>query len=90
MFLCLWILYFQIPSLVIWFYALDFIFTVLVVLTMDWKKLIHLPEIYFVKILWSFAWLYSLFNTTYEYLSGKREWGGTWSRDTFYAKKKNG
>lgn len=62
------------------FFIADFIFTLIAILIFDIKRIFHLPEIYFIKIIWSCAWLYSGTKTTLQFIGGKRHWGGTWKK----------
>ena len=81
-------LFFYIPYSIGFFMA-DFIFTLIAIFCVDRKSIFHLFEIYTIKIIWSCAWIYSSTKTTLEFIFGKRYWGGTWSRDGFYAKRKS-
>jgi cellulose synthase/poly-beta-1,6-N-acetylglucosamine synthase-like glycosyltransferase len=70
------------------FFISDLLFTLLAIIFIDFKRIVNLVEIYIIKIIWSCAWLYAGFKTFIEYIFGKRYWGGTWNRDSFYKKKK--
>jgi len=83
------LIFFIYPALTIGFYTVDFLFTVLAIVLIDIKSLIYLPQIYFLKFMWSSAWVYASIKTTFEYLRGKRSWTGRWVRDGYYVKNKN-
>ncbi len=68
------------PSFSTGFFIADFIFTVPAIILFDPKRILHLPEIYFIKIVWSCAWLYSGTKTTLQFIGGRRSWGGTWKK----------
>lgn len=76
------------PLFSLGFFSADFIFTLIAILIFDYKIIIHLFEIYVIKIIWSCAWIYSGTKTTLQFIFGKRYWGGTWNRDSFYIKDK--
>ncbi len=81
-------MYLFFPNFTIGFYIADFIFTSIAILYLDWKYFFHLPEIYFIKFMWSTAWLFSSTKTFIQFARGRRSWDGGWNRD-FYAKRKN-
>jgi len=86
-FLFSWIFIFKYPAFVIGFYTADLLFTIIALIFVDPKGIYRLPQIYIIKFIWAVAWLWAVFKTTIQFLSGQREWGGTWSRDSFYKKK---
>src|SRR3989344_2766226 len=81
-------LLFFFPTFAIAFLVADFIFTLIAIIYLDWKGLVHLLEIYFIKIVWSLAWFYAAFKTLYQIITGKKSWSGAWTRD-FYKKTGN-
>lgn len=80
------VLFFFFPTVIIWFYILDFLFTLLALLYVDWRMVTNIPEIYAIKFIWSSVWLFAALKTTFEYLGGKRVWRSRWNRDGLYAK----
>jgi len=77
------------PIFSILFFTADFIFTLCAILFLNWRWVRRLPEIYIIKFLWAIIWIAALFKTTFEYLVGKRYWGGTWKKEEFHARKSN-
>jgi len=86
MFIIAPLFFFISPKITIGFYVADLIITSIVVLIIDLRGIIHLPEIYLIKFIWAFAWFYSFGRTIFQFLSGKRSWSGRWNRDHFYVK----
>lgn len=72
------------PLLSLIFFTADLTFTIIAILYLNWRWIIRLPEIYFIKFIWSLAWLTALLKTTMEFIFGKTYWGGAWTRDDFY------
>jgi len=81
-------IFFIYPPIAIAFFVTDLIFTILAILYLDWKGIIYIPQIYVIKIIWSLAFLYAALKTILQFIGGKRAWGGTWDRSSFYRKKK--
>jgi len=75
------------PEFAIVFFIADFVFTLVAILYLDFRWIIRLPEIYFIKFVWAAAWLVAFSKTTLQFIFGKRYWGGAWSRDGFYTGK---
>ena len=76
------------PAFSIGFYIADFLFTLLMIIFFDKKGIFHLPEIYFIKFMWSLAGIYAFIKTTTEFTLGRRNWSGKWDRSSFHKNKK--
>jgi cellulose synthase/poly-beta-1,6-N-acetylglucosamine synthase-like glycosyltransferase len=72
------------PLITLGFYTADLFFTIIAILIVQKRSLLHLPEVYIIKFIWSVAWLYAAGKTSLEFLRGKRKWTGRWARDGFY------
>lgn len=80
-FLSLPILFLFFPSFVFGFLLGDFILTVIFAVVIDRSGIKHIPEIYFVKFLWTTAWMVACIKTSIEYVTGRRSsWSGKWRR----------
>jgi len=86
-FLSMIFIFFIYSPIAIAFFLTDLLFTLIAIIYLDWKKIIYLPHIYFIKFMWSIAYIYSAFKTLFQFIGGKRSWGGAWDREDFYSKK---
>jgi len=80
-------IFFVYPSIAIAFFSADLLFTLIAIIYLDWKGIRYLPHIYFIKFMWSIAYIYSAFKTLFQFIGGKRSWGGAWDRTGFYSNK---
>ncbi len=88
-FISAFVMLFFVPSFSLGFYLGDLFFTLIAIAYVDWRRIIYLPNIYFLKFVWSAAWLHITVKTLYEVIFlGKTNWSGKWNRDSFYAKTK--
>jgi cellulose synthase/poly-beta-1,6-N-acetylglucosamine synthase-like glycosyltransferase len=77
------------PQFAIGFFAADLFFTLLSIFIFDWKRIINLFEIYFIKLLWCIIWLYAAYKTLFQSAAGRRFWIGRWDRSSYHKTEKN-